>query len=227
MAENAVVLEDGTGNQELVQITPGGVQVTNWTSPYAGTITLETPLQFGHSSGASVTYVYREVKTAGKASTGDPYSEALQSQAAQLALAHLPPMHVGLTRNCYLNHYPIITIRAIEHSYSFDSTYNPIDVQGISIEPTAGFYRFRIGTVITPEGLIRTTYTGGYSVIPDDIKEATMYYLADEMQRMSNPYGAVDVSMGKRRTAYTLTKGKTPAVQMAEAILDAGYRRRI
>lgn len=227
LAEQAAIVDYGNGFQETVEIQSGGVAVSSWSSPYPGTVALKSPLQFSHNSGAVVQFAYKEVKTAGKSSTGDPYSEALQSQAAQLALAHLPPVHVGLTRNVFLNNYPIIQVLQLEHSYSFAVQYNTIDISGgLSIEPTAGFFRVQIGTVITPEGLLRTTYLGGYQTIPDDVKDATLYYLADELQKTTNPFMATDMQLGKRRVMYTLKNGKTPAAQAAEAILDQ-YRRRV
>ncbi len=107
LAELAVIIDQGTGLQETVQITPGGVVAnTPLASPYPGTITLETPLQFSHSSGAAVQYCIQEVEEAGSASSGDPYTEALQTQAAQLALAHLPAYHAGLTRIVFCKSYP-------------------------------------------------------------------------------------------------------------------------
>ena len=154
----------------------------------------------------------------------DPYSEALQSQAAQLALAHLPPFHMGLTRICFLKNYPIISVMAVEHAYSFDSTYNPVDVTAISIEPTSGWLRFRIGQVITPEGLIRTTYSGGLEVIPDDVSLACSYYVADQIQDIFNAQGGLEVQMGKRRVKYSDGKSKSWWVQKAEDIL-INYKR--
>lgn len=234
LAEQAVILEPLTANQETVLIQPGGVSVTTpWASPYPGTLTLATPLQFGHANNAPVQYVYQEVSETKRSSTADPYSEALQSQAAQLALAHLPPVHVGLNRITFLNNYPIINVNMLEHAYSFDTTYNviyqsgnPTFAGGIIIEPTAGFIRFRVGTVVIPEGFTRTTYTAGYQAIPDDIKLACSYLLADELAIFANPYGAVDTSMGKRRQSFAMQQGKTPNVQRAEQILEA-YRRTV
>lgn len=233
LAEQAVILDSGNGSQETALIQPGGVSVTSWASPYPGTITLATPLQFGHSNGASVTYVYQEVSETGRASTTDPYSEALMSQAAQLALAHLPPIHIGLNRIQFLKHYPIINVLRVEHAYSFTTDYNllynssdPTFAGGIIVEPTAGFFRYKIGTVVIPEGFTRTTYVGGYEVIPDDIKQACAYYMADEMRFFVDPYLATDTGMGKRRLAFPLTQGKSPAVQMAEDILE-NYRRTV
>lgn len=231
LSEQAVIIDVGNSNQEIISIPPGGISVTSWTSPYPGIVQLAQPLQFGHVVGAPVQYVYKEVSEAIKASQSDPYSEALQSQAAQLALAHLPPMHVGLTRIAFLKQYPIQTVLTVEHSYSFDTQYNVIYdssnsafTGGIVVEPTAGYLRFRIGTVVTPEGMVRTTYVGGYNVIPDDIKTAVMYYMADDLAFMMNPMGATDQQMGKRRQSAQLTLGKTPNVQRAEAILRA-YKR--
>lgn len=209
LAEQGVIIDLGNGGQETILIQPGGVTVTSWVSPYPGTIQLAMPLTFGHSSGAPVQFVYKEVNEAIKASQSDPYSEALQDQAAQLALAHLPAMHVGLSRIAFLNNYPIQSVFTVEHAYSFDTTYNlvfssfdPNYTGGIIIEATAGFYRFRVGTVVTPEGFVRTCYIGGYQVIPDDIKVACSYYFAEEIKQMINPYNVRSESQGKRSLAW-------------------------
>lgn len=235
LSEQAAILDLGLATQETVLIQSGGVSVTSWQSPYPGTITLDpsTPLQFSHSAGASVQYCYKEVREASTASQSDPYSEALMSQAAQLALAHLPPIHLGLTRLVFMKNYPIIQVYTLEHCYSFDTTYNliynnanPTFTGQIVVEPAAGFIRFRVGTVVLPQGLTRTAYTAGFTSIPDDIRLAVSYFLADDMARISNPYGATDTTQGKRRQAYQFQQGKTPNVAMAQEILD-DYRRRV
>lgn len=230
--EQAVIIDPGTGIQEIVGIVPGGVAVTSWTGPYPGTLTLDAPLQFSHSQNAVVQYIYKEVREAIKASQSDPYSEALQSQAAQLALAHLPPMQVGLTRIVFTKSYPIQTIFTVEHAYSFDTQYNliynsanPVFNGTVIVEPAAGYFRFKVGTVVTPEGMVRVAYSGGFSVIPDDIKLAVTYYLADDLARMSNPYGAVSVRQGARSQSFQIQQGKTGNVEMAQEILD-NFRRR-
>lgn len=239
LAEQAVIIDAGNSNQETVDIVPGGVNVTTWAMPYPGILTLAQPLMFGHSSGAPVQYVYKEVSEATRASQSDPYSEALQSQAAQLALAHLPPVHVGLTRITFLKSYPIQTVLTVEHSYSFDTTYNliynnsdPTYNGQIIIEPTSGYLRYRVGTVIIPEGMTRTTYIGGYQTIPADIKQAVTYYMADALALFVNPYGVAEQQMGKQRMVFNRSSGSAGSIgkslntQYAEAILDKRYRRR-
>lgn len=235
LAEQAAIIDSGNSNQETVLIQTGGVNVTSWQSPYPGTLTLDpsTPLMFSHSNGASVQYVYKEVRETPTASQSDPYSEALMSQAAQLALAHLPPIHIGLNRIHWTKQYPIINVYTVEHAYSFDTTYNLIFNNGdptfagqIIVEPAAGWIRYRVGTVLIPQGLTRVTYLGGYTVIPDDIKIAVSYLLADDFMRISNPYMATSIRQGARSQGFQFQKGVSPNVAMAQEILD-NYRRRV
>ena len=231
-SEQAVYIDTGS-SQELVEIVSGGVTLTPNVgayslAPYPGTLTLATPLQSGHSSGVTVQGVYREVSEAGGSSTSDPYTEALLTQTAQLALAHLPPSHMELTRTVFLSAYPIIgTPSLIEHSYSYDVTYEPVDISsGLSIVAPEGWYRFRIGTVVLKEGLIRTTYQGGYESIPDDIKEATALYATLELMRYINPFGLVGETMGKRSLRWQPFQGKHALEIEAEGLLKR-YRRTI
>jgi hypothetical protein len=231
-SENAIILNSGGGTQEGVLIEPGGVTVAfGETYPYPGTITLATPLEFGHNEGETVQYVYKEVREAIKASQSDPYSEALQTQAAQLALAHLPAMQVGLTRIVFLTSYPIQTVYTVEHAYSFDTQYNlvfnnsdPTFTGGIILEANSGYYKFKVGTVVTPEGFTRTTYVGGFDIIPDDVRYATSLYLALEMLQYVNPFGLVGQRQGKLSSQWQLIKGKHPLEIQAEEALK-NYKR--
>jgi len=225
LAEQAVVLNPGGGNQETVLIQPGGVTVTSSMSPYPGTLALASGLQFGHSSGEAVQGVYMEVSEAGSSSTSDPYTESLQTQAMQLALAHLPPARTALTRVVFTKSYPIIKLYNLEHAFSFVNQFNPVDMSVESIVPTEGWIRFNVGLVILREGLMRMTYTAGYQVIPDDIKMATSLYLAEQLVQWVNPFGVNHQSMGKRSLSWDTAKGST-VVKEAEDILRR-YKRTI
>lgn len=228
LAEQAVMLNPGGGNQETVLIQPGGVKVTAYTSPYPGVLTLASGLQYNHSSGEAVQGVYMEVSEAGSSSSSDPYTESLQTQAMQLALAHLPPARTALTRVVFCNAYPIITLYNIEHAFSFTNEYNAVDMTIESIVPAEGWIRFNVGYVILREGLMRLTYTGGYEVIPDDVKTATSLYLADQLTQYVNPFGATSQTMGKRSQSWnaTATAKKSALTLEAEDILRS-YKRSI
>lgn len=225
--EQAVVIDSGA-TQETIPILPGGVTVSSFTSPYPGTLALATPCAFAHAQGVAVQGCYREVTEAGKSSSSDVYAEAF-TQEAQIALAHAPMMAKGMdfTRKVFLKNYPIVQVLGVQHSYSFDNVFIPIDQTSLAIDAKAGIYTFRIGTVIIPQGLVQTTYTAGHMTVPDDLKTATMYYLADQLLAFANPYGAIEISMGKRRQKFLSEKtGQTMYEMQAEAICSR-YRRRV
>lgn len=230
-SEQAVYIDTG-GAQELVEIVSGGVTTppnvgAYSLAPYPGTLTLATPLQYGYSSGATVQGAYREVTEAGGSSTSDPYTEALLTQTAQLALAHLPPSHMELTRTVFLSAYPIISVSLLEHSYSYDVTYQTVDISsGLSIVGTEGWFRLRLGSVVLKEGLLRTTYTGGYETVPDDVKDATALYATLELMRYINPFGLVGETMGKRSLRWQPFQGKHALELEAESILKK-YKRTV
>lgn len=227
LAEQAVRINPGGANEETVLIMPGGVTVTNSPiidMPYPGTITLASPLSFGHNSGETVQYVYKEVTEAGSSSSSDPYTEALQTQAMQLALAHLPPARTALTRVIFLKSYPIINIYEIEHAFSFVNQFNLIDLNIESVVHAEGWYRMNVGSVILREGLMRTTYTGGFQVVPDDIKHAASLYFAEQVMQAVNPFGLTQLTMGKRTQRWDTSKAKHFLVEEAEDILKK-YRR--
>lgn len=228
--EQAVII--GTGStQEIVPLFPGGVQVTSWSSPYPGTLTLAQGTAYSHSAGEAVTGCYQEVSTVGSSGSSDIYSESLLAlnQAAQLAQAHAPHFDTsGLVRVIFLKCYPIVPpVLKLEHMPPIDTQYSTLDASQVGIQPAAGYLRLPIGSFVLPEGLFRTTYKAGFLYPPDDIAEATAWYAADELQSMMSS-GGYDVSMGKRRVKYVSDQaGKSRYQLQAESLIDSGnYRRR-
>lgn len=227
LSEWGAIINPGAGNQETVAINSGGVTVTNWSSPYPGTLSLASGLLYHHSQNEPIFYYFREVSEAGGASSSDPYTEAIQTQAMQLALAHMPSTRIALTRVVFFKAYPIISIKQIEHAFSFDNQFNNVDLTVESIDTNLGWARFNVGTVILREGLMRLTYSGGYKQVPDTIKSATALFFAEEMRLMSNPFGATSMGLGKRSQSWSSNKdGDTPLVAQAKKYLNR-YRRRL
>lgn len=222
LSEQAVIIGSGS-TQETVLIQPGGITLTSVASPYPGTITLATGLQFGHSSGETVQYCYKEVSEAGSSSSSDPYTESLQTQAMQLALAHLPPARTALTRVVFTKNYPLIQIYNIEHAFSFVNQFNQVDLSIETVMPNEGWYRFNVGTVVLREGVMRTTYTAGYQAVPDDIKEAALCFLKDLLVPFVNPYGATSQTLGHQSRSFRSGQLSNNA-QEAEVLLEH-YRR--
>lgn len=227
LSENAVMINSGAANQEIISIASGGVVVTNWSSPYPGTLTLQAGLLYNHSINEPVTYLYREVSEAGSASSSDPYTEAIQTQAMQLALAHMPSTRIALTRVVFFKAWPIISIKQIEHAFSFDNQFNNIDLNVESIETELGYARFNVGQVILREGFMRLTYSGGFQQVPGSIKSATALFFAEEMKLMQNPFGSTSMNLGKRSQSWGWSKdGDAPLVAQAKKYLNR-YKRRL
>jgi len=227
--EQAVTIGSG-GTQETILIQSGGVTVTNPSFPYSGTLTLDTPTQFNHAVSEAVVGIYKEVTEAGGVSSGDSFSNSLMTQQAQIAQAHHPHINFNnLTRVVWLRNSPIISISGIEHAYSFLNSYQSLPGNVTAQNSHDGWYRFNTGLVITPEGFLRTTYLGGYLTVPDDVKQATMYYAADLLQQFINPGGAIETRQGKVSFKYSSgQRAKSPNVESAEGILkDGKYRRMV
>ena len=229
--EQAVILNSGGNTQEIIALSPGGVKVTSWTSPYIGSLTLASPTQYAHSAGESVTGVYQEVSTVGSSSSSDVNSAAYiaLNQAAQIAAAHAPQWNAGtLTRVVLLKCYPITSILQIDHMLPFDTEYGTL-FPGITvgINPVSGYLRLPLGSFVLPEGLIRTTYTAGYTNVPDEIAEATALYAADALQKMVSQGSTMNQQGAVRSQWSQPTQPKSLYVQEAEDLIDSGgYRRR-
>lgn len=226
--EEAVIIGSG-GTQEIVPIVPGGIQVTNWASPYPGVIQLANPVQYSHVAGEAVQGCYQEVSTVGSSDSSDYYSEMyLQfSQDAQIAAAHAPYAGTqNLTRMIFLKCYPIRQLFKIEHMLPISSEYNTLDASKVGIQPASGYLRLPLGSFVLPEGLIRTTYIAGFANVPDEIQEATSLYVADELQMMKSQ-GTYEMQSGKVKARYLDAKAtKSRYESQAEEIIDRGYRRR-
>lgn len=228
--EQAVIINAGGGTQETVPLMPGGVQVTSWSSPYPGTLTLAQGTQFAHSASEPVVGCYQEVSTVGSSGSSDVYSESLLAlnQAAQLAQAHAPHFDTsGLTRIIFLKCYPIVSILKMEHMLPIDTQYSTLDASQVGVQPAAGYLRLPIGSFVLPEGLFRTTYKAGFAYPPDDIMEATAWYAADELQSMMI-FGAFERMVGKTKGKYATDKDNKSRFELqAENLIDSGnYRRR-
>ena len=224
LAEQAAVI--GTGSsQETILINPGGVNVTSWLDPIPGTITLASPTTIPHNPGDSVSFVYKEVNEMGSSSSDDPYTEAIETQAAQLAFAHMPHMHGNVARTILLNHYPIQSVILVEHAYSFTNQYNPLDMTAYILDPTIGKVRFNVGTILITQGMVRTTYTGGYANPSDAIKSAALSYFMWLMEGVQNPFKARQHTRGKQSYNFG-SQPDHPLVQEAQSMLSR-YKRRV
>lgn len=225
--EQAVILGSGA-TQETISLVAGGVTVSSWTSPYPGTVKLETPLLYSHNSGEPVQLVYREVTDiteAGHDAQGGLYAGITQSNTVKLSMTYLPPLGDLLSRTVFLKTYPILEIDQVEYAY-FSTGFTGVDfTEGLSIVPNEGWYQFRVGQIILRDGLLRTTYRAGYEQIPDDIKEACSYFLAEQLLQQTNPYGLVQTTMGKRTLRWSEKALKLATTTQAEDILSRYVRR--
>lgn len=230
--EQAVIIGSG-GTQEIVAITPGGVNVTSWSSPYPGTIQLSQGVAYSHIAGETVQGCYQEVQEIGSSASSDVYSENLieLNQDAQLARAHAP--HGGtsnLVRVLFLKQYPITSLLKLEIMLPIDAHFSAFDISNVSMNPAAGFLKLPLGSFVLPEGKSRVTYTAGYTYVPEAAQAAAAWYAADELQTMIS-MGAYEMQEGRQKGKYGDARNPQAAKslyeQRAENALDnAGLRRR-
>lgn len=222
--EEAIVFNPGGATQEIIPLLPGGVNVTNWSSPYPGSFTLATPVQYAHVEGETVLGCFQEVSTVGSSGSSDVYSESLLAlnQAAQLARAHAPQFDTsGLTRVIFLKQYPIIQLYKLEHMLPIDTSFEVLDQNQVGIHPSAGYLRLPIGSFVLPEGLMRTTYTAGFQYASEEVQQATALYAADILQNMVTMGAAISQQGKLRLQAGQTNQYKSRYVQSAEEILSS------
>jgi hypothetical protein len=227
--EFAVTIGSG-GSQETVLLQPGGVKVSSPVAPYPGTFTLAAPLQYNHEEGEAVNGVYIETRRTGSSSQDDIYEDVI-TQQAQIAAAHSGGydfLNADRTRYHWLDQYPLIQINGMLHAYPYTAEYQAVDVPSLLVESARSRLKFSVGTFILSGGLLKTTYTAGYQMIPDDIQVAVMSYLKDELANYINPFGIMQQTTGKQTMVFNRstnnTGSKTPNVQAAEDAL-AEYKR--
>jgi hypothetical protein len=227
--EQAVII--GTGvSQETVPLLPGGVNVTSWSSPYPGTLTLAQGVVSSHIAGETVQGCYQEISEIGSSASSDVYSESLiqLNQEAQIAQAHSPRGGTGtLVRVLFLKQYPITSLLKLEIMLPIDSSFEAMSLSGVTMTPSQGIVKLPLGSFVLPEGKSRTTYTAGYTYVPEAAQAAAAWYAADELQTMVS-MGAYEMQEGRQKGKYgdARTQGKSTYEQRAESVLDAANLRR-
>lgn len=227
--EQAVVIGPPGGAQEMIPLLPGGVQVSVWAPPYPGNLVLAQPAAYTHNAGDMVQGCYQEISTVGSSGSNDPLEQAWVQfdQGAQVAAAHAPYYGTGmLTRVIFLKRYPITSVLKIEHMLPFDSQYGTLDISRIGVQVAAGYVRLALGSFVLPEGLMRITYTAGFTYVPDEIADATAKYAAHELL-LAKIQGADELEAGKVKGKYWDKKtGKSHFELDAERIIDQNYQRK-
>jgi hypothetical protein len=231
LEEFAVMVGTG-GAMETILLQPGGIQVSSYTAPYPGTFTLASPLVNNHEPGDPVVGIYIETRKTGSSSDTDIYEDVV-TQQAQIAAVHgggYDFLNADRTRYHWLDQYPLIGILGMLHAYPYTAEYQAVDVPSLLITPNVSRVKFPVGTFILANGLLKTTYTAGYEIIPDDIQEAVINYLKEDLSNFVNPYGVAQQTQGKRAVVFNRSTGgagstaKSLNVQAAEAALE-GYKR--
>ncbi len=120
-----------------------------------------------------------------------------------------------------------MSLLQVEHMLPFDVSYGTLfPGTTIGVAPAAGYMRLPLGSFVLPEGLIRTTYTAGYTNIPDEVQEATAWYAADELQTMVSQGSHMNMQGKVKAQWAATTEMKSLYEQRAENALDKGFRRR-
>lgn len=218
-----------SGNYEIVPIT--SVTTTNYAT-LQGTVTLATGTTYAHPINEPLQYAWRETYEVGSSSSIDEFTEAI-TQQAQIAAAHQPVLTGGnMVRVIYTNSYPIQHLLDVQGSYSYSNGYFPIESTGAIIVPTEGYFLIPLGEPLYEGSFTQTTYIGGFTNVPEDIKSAVMWYVADEMMLTNYAYaqGMVRMTEGKVTQQWQPmnAQGKSVFVQNAENLLkQGGYMRRV
>lgn len=79
--------------------------------------------------------------------------------------------------------------------------YQPMVIMPTQIQffPDTGLGNFTLGTFAPPGATAEITYTGGYSTIPDDLKQAALHMAAAEIADMLDPVEANNLDPEKIR----------------------------
>lgn len=218
---------------ETIQITGADVAVPA-TPPYAGTILLQKPLANSYTSGASA-QIYRQdyYQVRGKESV---QGEALYpiSQEGQVALAHSPVGAIGLSsRKITLREYPIwAPIQQAWQSLFWGNTEEQADLSGAYIDSDHGWIRLVIGAFNPVLTMWRIIYSAGYADIPYDVRDATHSFMAAEIVRAANPYGALAMRNADLQMSFPGSSSRGDPLESlhiaaGERTLAAGGWRRV
>lgn len=183
------------GGQERIQVS--GVQVTSWTAPYPGIVTLMTPTSNGYSSGAAVQGMYRERWSARGGSTNTMELSGPLTQEGQTAQAHAPEAgYTDLVRTIFLGATPVSQLETVAVVYRFGGTPVYLTTVNLALNVLQGWYRLPLGMYVPQGSDIETTYLGGYGFLPDDAQQAVGLLAADDLAT-SNPMLALGFTQTK------------------------------
>jgi hypothetical protein len=210
LSDQVVIVGTG-GTQEIMEIVSGGVAITTYTLPYPGTIALTSPLLYSHAQGETIVGNYQEVDEVETLPTTNPFRNSFELYSSGPALSSFP-YECSFAHVVFLDQYPIMSISLIEYATNYSSIFSPV-TSTPQIMNDAGWYRFGVSGTFWRDGLIRTTYMGGYQNIPEDIKIACSYYFAAEIEQIVNPFSAASTHMGKHSLSFSFKGKHTAAAQ--------------
>ena len=235
--EQAVIVGSG-GNREIIPLLPGPTSIATYQNileyayPFPGYLQLATPLTYAHLANDPVIGCYQEVREVGSTDSIDRFGQVI-TQEAQIATQHMSTLVPGNTsRVAFVANYPLIEILDIQASYSFAHTFFNVDHRAMNIIAREGYFTLPIGVPVYEQSILKTTYIGGYATIPEDVKYATLFFLADELTFMSSStaQGIRRTTMGKRTIEYSglNAQGQSPYTLRAEGVLcEGGYKKQI
>lgn len=90
-----------------------------------------------------------------------------------------------------------------------------VPANGIQFFPDTGVGVFVLGTFVPPGSMATITYSGGYSTVPDDLKQACLDMAASMIARMLDPNdGLHDPDVLRREALMKLEDYGGPAVRL-------------
>jgi len=222
-------------NGRAIAVAGTRVAPTGWDDPsglYPGTIALATPLAAVYPAGAPVLGRYVERRTArGRKLTGGD-DAAAASQEGQMAAAHAPGGYGAgdNVRKIFLRQAPVSQILGVAVVQSYGSTPNPLGVANLYLDPSQGWYRVPGGTYLPRGADVITTYTAGYTYVPDDVADAVDLLAAAILARGAGPraLNAVETRQGDRALKAAVRDdpaGRGPLTLEARTALQRYVRR--
>lgn len=133
---------------------------------------------------------------------------------AQFGLSKASAMNIpSLVRHAWVRCYPRVhgdlwtgAVTSVTVSWALQADPFVITADQVQFEADTGHIRFVVGTFTPPGTTAAITYTGGYTTVPDDLKQACLLLAAATLTRELDPgdVGARDPELLRSEAQYLL-----------------------
>lgn len=216
---STIGLDVGSGDDSYVQVNNSAlykileVDITNYSPPYPGTITVAPTIVGTISAGMSVQGVTKERTNVTGLGTNFNDGAGIETQEAQTAIAHSPHDSLNtLVRYVWVTSPPIHKIVSIGVILGWAGNVSPLPLDTIAVSADQGWIRLPIGMFVPPGSDVEIVYIGGYQQLSRSMQSAITLLAADNLASglapLATGYATAEVGGSRVSTTTKARRGR-------------------